>query len=276
MTIRRRRICILPWYGGKTSHLAWLLPLLPKCRHYCEPFGGSAAVLLNRDPSPIETYNDIDGELVNFFRVLRDDGSKLVASIFLTPYAREEYNLACARQENISSFERARRFCVRALQCYGGIGPVATYGSWAYDVGTCRSRRVGRWQTCLDDLVRAIDRLRRVQIENRPAIDLIKKLDSPDTLFYCDPPYIHSTRVGSKNMYAYEMTDDDHKELAEILNQAKSMIAVSGYDCPLARSLYPEPKWRRVEHKSRTTFNYRGPRTEILWMNYDLKSIYDW
>lgn len=83
------------WYGGKFSHLAWLLPLLPKCHHYCEPFGGSGAVLLNRPPSPIETYNDLDGEVVNFFRVLRDEKEKLVEAIGLTPFSREEFALAC-------------------------------------------------------------------------------------------------------------------------------------------------------------------------------------
>src|ERR1700732_4978828 len=82
---------VFGWYGGKFSHLAWLLPLLPKCHHYCEPFAGSAAVLLNRDPSPVETYNDIDGDVVNFFRILRDQPEQLTRQITMTPFSREEF-----------------------------------------------------------------------------------------------------------------------------------------------------------------------------------------
>lgn len=89
-----RRKIAFGWYGGKFSHLDWLLPLLPKCHHYCEPFAGSAAVILNRPPSPVETYNDIDGEVVNFFRTLRDHHAELVRAIGLTPFSREEYHLA--------------------------------------------------------------------------------------------------------------------------------------------------------------------------------------
>ncbi|MGH8164307.1 MAG: DNA adenine methylase, partial [Rhodanobacteraceae bacterium] len=91
----RRKLILFGWYGGKFSHLDWLLPLLPSCHHYCEPFAGSGAVLLNRPASALETYNDLDGEIVNFFRVLRDDGDGLTRAIGLTPFSREEFSLAC-------------------------------------------------------------------------------------------------------------------------------------------------------------------------------------
>lgn len=106
------------WYGGKFSHLNWLLPLLPKCHHYCEPFAGSAAVLLNREPSPVETYNDIDGEIANFFRVLRDNKEALVEKIGLTPFSREEfyYSLTKNPARVLDEIERARLFYVRARQ----------------------------------------------------------------------------------------------------------------------------------------------------------------
>src|SRR6266498_1591116 len=105
------------WYGGKYSHLDWLLPLLPKTTHFCEPFGGSAAVLINRDPSPVETYNDVDGEVVNFFRVLREQKDALIEAIGLTPFSREEFELAIyGGREGISDLERARRFYIRARQ----------------------------------------------------------------------------------------------------------------------------------------------------------------
>src|SRR5438034_2900464 len=92
-----KRVIAFGWYGGKYSHLDWLLPLLPNCRHYCEPFGGSAAVLINREPSPVETYNDLDGEVVNFFRVLREQKDTLIEQIGLTPFSRAELELACTK-----------------------------------------------------------------------------------------------------------------------------------------------------------------------------------
>src|SRR5438874_13773812 len=112
-----KRVIAFGWYGGKYSHLDWLLPLLPDCRHYCEPFAGSAAVLLNRDPSPVETYNDLDGEVTNSCRVLRDEHEELIGRIALTPFSREEFYQACEiPPPDINDMERARRFFVRARQ----------------------------------------------------------------------------------------------------------------------------------------------------------------
>jgi hypothetical protein len=129
---RKRRLIAFGWYGGKYSHLDWLLPLLPPCHHYCEPFGGSAAVLLNREPSPVETYNDIDGEVATFFRVLREQGKELVEAIGLTPFSREEFFIACSTNgHKIPDFERARRFFIRARQVRTGLAQTASIGRWA-------------------------------------------------------------------------------------------------------------------------------------------------
>jgi len=123
---RGRKKIVFGWYGGKFNHLDWLIPLLPKCHHYCEPFAGSAAVLLNREPSPVETYNDIDGEVVNFFRVLRNQTSKLTRAIALTPFSREEFYVAVnGSDERLSDLERARRFFVRARQARTGLAQTA-------------------------------------------------------------------------------------------------------------------------------------------------------
>ena len=131
-TLRQpKKIIAFGWYGGKFSHLDWLLPLLPSCKHYCEPFAGSGAVLLNRDPSPIETYNDLDGEAVIFFRVLRDKKEELIQAILLTPFSREEFALACNLDPNLSDTERARRFYVRARQVRTGLAQKASIGRWA-------------------------------------------------------------------------------------------------------------------------------------------------
>src|ERR1043165_138398 len=121
------------WYGGKYNHLNWLLPLLPEAEHYCEPFGGSAAVLINRLPSPVETYNDLDGEVVNFFKVLRDQKDELIQAIGLTPFSREEFKKAINNNGGeVSDFERARRFFIRARQTRTGMAQVSSEGRWAH------------------------------------------------------------------------------------------------------------------------------------------------
>ena len=137
---RGRRCIVFGWYGGKFSHLDWLLPLLPKCHHYCEPFAGSGAVLINRDPAPVETYNDIDGDVVNFFRVLRDRHEELIRAIALTPFSREEYHRAiCGTTNGISDVERARRFYIKARQTRTGLAQTASIGRWANCKDTSRA-----------------------------------------------------------------------------------------------------------------------------------------
>lgn len=258
------------WYGGKFSHLAWLLPLLPKCHHYCEPYAGSAAVLLNRPPSPVETYNDLDGEVVNFFRVLRDENDKLVEAIGLTPFSREEFAIACKLDSTISPLERARRFYVRARQVRIGLAQTASVGRWANCKNTSRAGMSGvisRWLGAVEDLPAIAERLIRVQIENRPAVDVIRLYDSPQTLFYCDPPYVHTTRGDSK-AYGYEMTNDQHAELAKALNSAKGMVAISNYQCDLMDELYPSSKWTKTVSLEKTNHATKGKRVEVLWTNY--------
>ena len=127
----KKKLIPFGWYGGKFSHLDWLLPLLPECHHYCEPFSGSGAVLLNREPSPVETFNDLDGEVVNFFRVLREEKDALVEAIGLTPFSREEFGLACEISPELTPLERARRFYVRARQVRTGLAQTASIGRWA-------------------------------------------------------------------------------------------------------------------------------------------------
>jgi DNA adenine methylase len=269
----KRKLILFGWYGGKYSHLDWLLPLLPECHHYCEPFAGSAAVLLNRPPSAIETYNDLDGEVVNFFRALREQGEELTRAIGLTPFSREEFSLACKLDPDVGQLERARRFYIRARQVRTGLAQMASVGRWANCKNTSRggmSGVISRWLGGVKMLPEIAERLIRVQIENRPAVDLIRLYDSRETLFYCDPPYVHSTRGDSK-AYKYEMTDEQHGELAEALNRAKGRVAFSNYDCKLLDRLYPAPKWRKHKSPPRTNHATKGKRTEVLWMNFDQK-----
>lgn len=268
---KARKLIPFGWYGGKFSHLDWILPLLPPCHHYCEPFAGSAAVLLNRAPSPVETYNDLDGEVVNFFRVLRDERERLVQAIGLTPFSREEFALACTLDPSLTPLERARRFYVRARQVRTGLNQTASLGRWANCKNTSRAGMSGvisRWLGGVEALPEIAERLLRVQIENRPALDVIRLYDSPETLFYCDPPYVHGTR-GDAKAYRHEMTDQQHADLAAVLNSVAGMVALSNYDCGMLDDLYPPSKWRKIKSPPRTNHATKGKRVEVLWVNYD-------
>lgn len=270
-----RKLIAFGWYGGKFSHLDWLLPLLPECSHYCEPFAGSAAVLLNRPPSPVETYNDVDGEVVNFFKVLREEKDKLIEAIGLTPFSREEFSKACELNPKLTPFERARRFYVRARQVRTGLAQTATIGRWANCINTSRNGMSGvisRWLGGIEDLTFIAERLLRVQIENRPAVDVIQLYDSKDTLFYCDPPYVHDTRGDTKS-YGYEMSDDEHRRLATILNCVKGRVAISNYQCKLMDELYPASRWKKHLSPLKTIHSTKDKRQEVLWANYDIHKL---
>ncbi len=299
------------WYGGKFSHLDWLLPLLPPTHHYCEPFGGSAAVLLNRASSPVETYNDTDSEVVNFFRVLREQRDALIYAIGMTPFSREEYVLAIhtngsnsgaalhseeaaeAKGEdyrrlplfaerraqfhvNVSAdtgkpqtdLERARRFFVRARQTRTGLAQTASVGRWANCLGTSRAGMAGavsRWLGSVEELEWIASRLLRVQIEHDSAFNVIRRYDSPDTLFYCDPPYPHETR-GDAKAYQYELTDAEHTALAQLLRSVKAKVAISGYHGDLMDELYQG--WHVHEEGAKKAHSVKADRLEVLWTNY--------
>lgn len=301
------------WYGGKYSHLDWLLPLLPKANHYCEPFGGSAAVLLNREPSPVETYNDIDSEVVTFFRVLREHKEELIYAIGMTPFAREEYALAIKSngssapdpqngtpppisydstplfsgivessadyalvsveskadaERTKQDIERARRFFVRARQSRTGLAQTASIGRWANCLNTSRAGMAGavsRWLGSVEGLEGVASRLLRVQFEHDTAINVLKRYDSPNTLFYCDPPYPHGSR-GDAKAYGYEMTDAEHIQLHMLLSQVNGKVAISGYHGDLMDELYKD--WHVHEEGARQVHSVKQERTEVLWTNY--------
>lgn len=265
------------WYGGKYSHLDWLLPLLPDAQHFCEPFGGSAAVLINRIPAPVETYNDLDSEVVNFFRVLRDQKETLIEQIGFTPFSREEFELACQGPvDDLSELERARRFYIRARQVRTGLAQKASSGRWAHCLLTSRAGMAGavsRWLGSVEDLSLIAQRLLRVQIEHAPALDVIRRYDSPQTLTYCDPPYPHSSR-GDSNAYAHEMTDEQHRELAEVLHHVQGKVAISSYSCQLMDELYRD--WNMVKGPEKLVHSVKEPRQEVLYVNYDLGEFGQW
>jgi DNA adenine methylase len=267
---RRSKMIAFGYYGGKFTHLDFILPLLPThFDHFCEPFGGSAAVLINRPPAPLETYNDLDSEVVNFFECLRDRSDELIRVISLTPFSRQELVSACRPVAGLSELERARRFFVRARQTRTGLAQTSSEGRWAHCVLTSRAAMAGavsRWLGSVEGLAEIVQRFQRVQIENAPAIEVIRRYDSPRTLFYCDPPYPHEAR-GDKNAYGFEMTDREHEELAAVLHSACGAAALSSYRCRLMDQLYAD--WRRVDAETRLCNSSKGERTESVWLNYD-------
>jgi DNA adenine methylase len=246
--------------------LAWLLPLLPESVSYVEPFGGSAAVLLNRRPAPLEVYNDLNGEAVNFFRVLRERPDDLVRLLSLTPYAREEFEDSLSYGGD-TALERARKFFVRARSCwFAHVKP--TPGMWSRNLER-KALRANGFSGGVASLGEVAGRLLGVQIENRPALQVIRDYDREDVLFYVDPPYEpESRRKSDRNVYSFEMDAEGHRELAAALNSCKGMAAVSGYDSPLMGELYPPSRWTKTTGTERRS-SHRGPRTEVLWTNYD-------
>lgn len=270
---RRKKMIAFGWYGGKFSHLDFILPNLPEdAVHFCDVFGGSAAVLINRPPAPLETYNDLDSELVNFFETLRNDGTELIKAISLTPFSREELIKACRAESNLINLERARRFYVRARQTRTGLAQTSSEGRWAHCVLTSRAGMAGavsRWLGSIEALPEIVQRLQRVQIENVPAVELIKRYDTGDTLFYLDPPYVHDSRGDSK-AYCHEMTDAEHMELAKVLHSIKGRAAISGYRTSLYDELFRE--WNRVDAPVKICNSSKGERQESLWLNFTPKA----
>jgi len=223
-------------------------------------------------PAPVETYNDLDSEVANFFVCLRDRGDELIRLISLTPFSREELVKACRPEPSLSAIERARRFFVRARQTRTGLAQTSSEGRWAHCVLTSRAGMAGavsRWLGSVEGLPQIVQRMQRVQFENAPAIEVIRRYDSESTLFYCDPPYPHEAR-GDNKAYGYEMTDREHEELAEVLRSVKGAVAISGYRCALMDRLYRG--WIRVDANSRLCNSSKGERKESLWANYDPES----
>lgn len=266
---KSKRLIAFGWYGGKFSHLDFLAPLIPDdATHFCDVYGGSAAVLMNVGPFPVETYNDVDSELVNFFQTLRNQGPKLIKAIGLTPFSREELARACEPAAGLTKLERARRFYVRARQTRTGLAQTSSEGRWAHCVLTSRAGMAGavsRWLGSVEGLAEIAQRLQRVQIENAPAVEVIRRYDTDDTVFYLDPPYVHSVR-GDASAYGFEMTDEEHAELSGVLHAVRGRAVLSGYRTDLHDDLYAD--WRREDAPERVCRSVRRPRRESAWMNF--------
>ncbi|MBO5208047.1 MAG: DNA adenine methylase [Lachnospiraceae bacterium] len=249
---------VLKYPGAKNRIADWICSYIPKHDVYVEPFAGSLAVLFNKPRCHIETVNDLHGEVTNFFRVLRDKPDELKKLIDLTPYAREEYD--SAYQESKDKVERARSFCVR---CWMGFGCANLYHNGFKSGQQSHSPNPAKtWAELPDIMMQAAERLKGVQIENLPALEVLKRYDTPDVFVYADPPYLHGTR---KNyLYKHEMSDRDHEELLDALTSHPGQVMISGYDNELYNRYLKG--WRKVQ---KNTLAENGlKRTETLWMNY--------
>ena len=261
------------YYGSKTRLAKRLVSILPPHNAWVECFCGSAAVTLAKAPAPIEVINDADGEIVNLFRVLRNEPTKLCRAIALTPYSREEFLLARDRSGRLSNLERARRFLVATMMTINGTSESMRKGSAGFSFSQSYSRdgkeaRVSRWYNLPARLERTVERLRHVRIENRDATEIVQMFqDRPASLLYLDPPYF----VAREHSYAVDSnTVDFHLELLEACKRAKCMIAISGYDSDLYKETLREVDGWHRETLSATTRDTKGrnfDRTEVIWMN---------
>lgn len=257
---------LLRYHGGKWMLAPWIISHLPSHRIYVEPYSGAASVLLRKPRSYAEVINDLDGEIVNLFRVLRNPAQarELVRLLKMTPFAREEFELSY--QSDGDPIEQARRSVTRSFMGFGSTWS----GQWPTGF-RANSKRSGTtpahdWKNYPAALSAIIDRLRGVTIENRTALEVVLHHDDPRTLHYVDPPYPNETRSDrwAGRAYRHEMTDDDHRELAEVLHSVQGMVVISGYGCDLYdRELYPD--WRRVEKE--THADGARDRTEVLWLS---------
>jgi DNA adenine methylase len=257
----------LRYHGGKFRLAGWVMRFFPLHRIYTEAFGGAAGVLIQKPRSHGEIYNDLDGDVVTFFRCLQSPAlrDRLVQACTFTPYARAEFDLAW--QPTDDPVERARRVCIRAQMGFGSAG--ATKGSTGLRTDTMRRYSTAQmdWAAYPPVLLEVAERFQQVLVENRPAVDVLQQHDSDETLHFVDPPYVHSTRVlRSQGGYRHEMTDDDHAELLEVLSNLRGMVVLSGYATGMYADLLPD--WQ-VHHTSARISAGRGAglRTETIWIN---------
>lgn len=253
---------LLRWHGGKYLLAPWIISYLPEHRVYVEPFGGAASVLLRKPKAYAEVYNDLDQEVVNLFRVLRDpaNAEALVFALRLTPFARAEF--AEAYQVSECAIERARRLIIRSFMGFGSNGHVRATGFRA------NSRRSGTtpakdWANYADALPAIIERVQGVVIESSPAMKVMAAHDSPATLHYVDPPYLPETRDGGGD-YNHELSVEDHRELLAFLKTLRGRVVLSGYPAPMYDDALAG--WRRIERKALA--DGARERVEVLWCNF--------
>lgn len=261
---------ILRWHGGKWLLATWIISHFPAHRVYVEPFGGAWSVGFQKPRSYAEIWNDLDSELWNLFRVLKDSAraARLVDLIELTPFARSEFNEAYQPARN--TVERARRLLVRSFMGHGSDGASGVYRT-GFRAASNRSGTTPAhdWRNFPPALRQVIERLQGVVIENRPALQILVRHDTADTLHFVDPPYLIETRSRAARrpdnggVYRHELTDEEHVELLATLQELEGMVVLCGYPSELYDDLLPG--WQRIERKAFA--DGALDRTECLWLN---------
>ena len=250
---------LLKYPGSKWRISDWILSFFPNHKVYLEPFFGSGALFFKKEPSYIETINDLDGNIVNLFRVCRDYPIELAKAINMTPFSREEFiNCYIISDDPI---EQARRTIVRYHQSFGTSN--SSKNSWRNVQSYGGPRCATMWNDLPDVIIECCERLKSAQIENTDALTLIQRYDHSDVLIYCDPPYMQNLR--KKNMYSIEMDDNQHVELLETIKQSKAKIVISGYDNDLYNRELKD--WCTAEKKTIAQMGLH--RIEKIWMNFE-------
>lgn len=253
---------VVRYPGSKWALADWITGFFPPHHSYLEPFFGSGAVLFNKPRSDIETVSDLDGRVVNLFDWIRKDPERLAREIYLTPYSRQVYDGAFAAEPG-DSLERAVNFCI-CLNMGHGFRVNGEKAGWKNDIhGRERAYAALDWCRMPERILEAAERLRGVQIENRPAAELIPRFNYPDVLVYADPPYMLEARHGKQ--YRHEMDTGDHENLLDMLLAHRGPVVLSGYDSRLYSDRLEG--WHREERESRTQSGKR--RREVLWMNFE-------
>ena len=266
--IQMPRRPLVRYHGGKWRVAPWIIKHLPEHRVYVEPFGGGGSVLLRKERSYAEIYNDLDGEIVNLFRVARDNGHELVRAIHLTPFARAEFVESYAPCSN--AIEQARRTLTRSFMGFGSAAASGKSTGFRSNSNRSGTTPAHDWMNFPEKLKTIVQRLRGVVIENRDAMDVMLQHDCSEAVHYVDPPYVHSTRShgASAHGYRYEMTDQQHRDLADVCRKLRGAVLISGYRCDLYDELYGE--WVRVDKN--THADGARDRVESLWLSRGIPS----
>ncbi|MCM1494716.1 MAG: DNA adenine methylase [Bacteroides sp.] len=252
---------ILKYPGAKNRMAPWICSRIPEHEVYLEPYFGSGAVFFNKIPSRIETINDLDDSVVNFFHVLREYPDELTAKLELTPYARKEYEDAFIVNENDDIIELARKF---AVKCWMGFGCSNRYRN---GFRTSQQRTspdtTKQWHDFISVIPLVTERLQNAQIEKKPAMELLDMYDTKDVFIYLDPPYLPDIR--KKYQYVHEMSYEGHVELLEKILKHPGKVMISGYESDLYKRML-----KGWSFESRLTRAERGvERREFIWMNYN-------
>ena len=256
---------VIKYPGSKWNIAPQLVELIPEHHSYVEPFFGSGAVLFNKPVSDIETVNDMDSDVVNLFRCIQKDSERLARLVMTTPFSREEYERqfeGCTSTLYASNFQRAAGFLIKCWQRHGFRSNGYKVG-WKNDVvGREKAYALWNWYRLPDWIIDITERLRKVQIENRPALEVIERFNYSQVFMYLDPPYMLGTRSGKQ--YMHEMTDAEHEELLQMILQSRAKIMISGYETDMYNDYLSG--WEKKQFSS--CAEHGKPRVETVWMNY--------